>query len=212
MIKSICEHSVDLDLLNKDGWVMDFGSGVDFLFSKEMAKMGMNVISIDPNPKIVDIPNNEKIFYERCALVTDENLEYIDFDIFNDTDAASFVQTNFDVFFVKKMYKMSVVATTVKKLMKKYNIDVIDVLKLDIEGAEYKFLNSLEEPIAKQISIEFHDFRGMNPYYPENNIYYEKLFSKLSKWYNVAKHEITQHPGIGGPLGLNYWDSLLILK
>ncbi len=61
MVKDICEHSIDVDLLNSNGWVLDFGCGVDFLFSEEMAKMGMNVISIDPNPKIKDIPSNEKI-------------------------------------------------------------------------------------------------------------------------------------------------------
>lgn len=212
MVKDICEHSIDVDILSDNGWVLDFGCGVDFLFSKEMAKMGMNVISIDPNPKIKDIPENEKIHYENCALVTDENLEFIEFDIFNDTDAASFVQTKNEVFFIKKMYKTSVKTTTVSKLMEKYDIKTIDVLKLDIEGAEYDFLNKIDKPIAKQISIEFHDFRGMNPYYPNNNIYYDKLFEKLNKWYKIVKHEITQHPGIGGPLGLNYWDSLLILK
>lgn len=212
MIKDICEHSIDVDLLNKNGWVLDFGCGVDFLFSKEMANMGMQVISIDPNPRIKETPSDKNIHYERCALVTDENLEFIEFNIFNDTDAASFVKTNNDVFFIQKMYNTPVVTTTVKKLMTKYNIETIDVLKLDIEGAEYEFLNTINEPIAKQISIEFHDFRGMNPFYPNNEIYYEKLFEKLSQWYTVAKHEITQHPGIGGPLGLNYWDSLLILK
>lgn len=212
MIKNICEHSIDIDLLNKNGWVLDFGCGVDFLFSKEMIKMGMQVISIDPNPKINEIPNDENIHYERCALVTDENLEFIEFDIFNDTDAASCVKTQNDVFFIKKMYNTAVKATTLKKIIKKYNIEKIDVLKLDIEGAEYDFLNSIEGPIANQISIEFHDFRGMNPHYPNNNIYYEKLFDKLTKWYSIVKHEITQHPGIGGTSGLNYWDSLLILK
>lgn len=212
MIKEIYEHSVDIDLLKKGGWVLDFGCGVDFFFSKGMAELGMKVVSIDPNPKINKVPDIENIFYENSALVSDENLEYIEMDIFNNVDAASFVKTINDVSFVKKQYKINVKTTTLNKIIQKYDIDEIEVLKLDIEGAEYEFLNSIDRPIAKQISIEFHDFRGMNPYYPNNALYYEKLFEKLSKWYNVAKHKITQHPGIGGESGLNYWDSLLILK
>ena len=32
------------------------------------------------------------------------------------------------------------------------------MIKLDIEGAEYSVLMSIDSDIAKQISIEFHDF------------------------------------------------------
>lgn len=208
MISSIYEHSIDLDLLTPGGWVMDFGCGVDFNFSKKMLELGMNVIGIDPNPKIVNVPDG--IIYERMALVSDESINNVVLDIYNDTDAASIIKTINDVGFVSKTGSISVEATTINKLMLKYNIDKLDVLKLDIEGGEYSVLLNLE-PISKQISIEFHDFRGMNPYYPNNEEYYNSLRSHLVS-YDFVKHQIEQHRGIYGPQGLNYWDSLLILK
>lgn len=211
MIISISEHSVETDILTPGGWVMDFGCGVDFTFSMKMIEMGMKVISIDPNPNIINTPQLENLFYERKALVTDESIESISLDVFNDTDAASTIKTNNDISFVRKENTITVETTTLKKLMDKYKIDRLDVLKLDIEGTEYSVLMSIDSDIAKQISIEFHDFRGMNPYYPNNEMYYDELRLKLNN-YTFVKHEREQHLGIPGESGKNYWDSLLISK
>jgi FkbM family methyltransferase len=212
MIENIYEHSVRTDILTPGGWVIDFGCGVDFNFSKKMVEMGMKVISVDPNPRITSTPNIDNLFYERMALVVDDTIESIDLDIFNDTDAASTIKTNNDIGFVSKQNTISVEATTIKKLMDKYQIEKLDVLKLDIEGAEYSVLMSIDSEIANQISIEFHDFRGMNPNYPNNELYYDQLKEKLGNMYSFVKHEKEQHRGIPGHLGLNYWDSLLVSK
>ena len=209
MIINISEHSIETDLLTPGGWVMDFGCGVDFNFSKKMVEMCMKVISIDPNPNIVDVPQIENLFYERMALVSDETIESISLDVFNDSDAASTIKTNNDIGFVSKQNTIEVAATTISKLMAKYKIDRLDVLKLDIEGAEYSVLMSIDNNITKQISVEFHDFRGMNPHYPDNEKYYDELKLKFSD-YSFVKHKIEQHPGIPGSSGENYWDSLLI--
>ena len=211
MIINISEHSIETDILTPGGWVMDFGCGVDFIFSKKMVEMGMKVISIDPNPNIKNVPQIENLFYERMALVVDESLESIDLDIFNDNDAASTIKTNNDVSFVSKNDTISVGATTIKKLMNKYGIEKLDLLKLDIEGAEYSVLMSLDPNVTKQISVEFHDFRGMNPKYPDNEEYYNELRTHL-KDYSFVRHLKEQHLGIPGNEGLNYWDSLFISK
>jgi 2-polyprenyl-3-methyl-5-hydroxy-6-metoxy-1,4-benzoquinol methylase len=65
MIIIISEHSIETDILTPGGWVMDFGCGVDFTFSMKMIEMGMKVISIDPNPNIINTPQLENLFYER---------------------------------------------------------------------------------------------------------------------------------------------------
>ena len=113
MISSIYEHSIDLDLLTPGGWVMDFGCGADFNFSKKMLDLGMNVIGIDPNPKIVNVPDG--IIYERMALVSDESINNVVLDIYNDTDAASIIKTINDVGFVSKTGSISVEETTKNK-------------------------------------------------------------------------------------------------
>jgi hypothetical protein len=52
----------------------------------------------------------------------------------------------------------------------------------------------------------------MNPYYPYNHKYYEKLLNKISDKFNVVKHELTDHLGFPVGQGLNYWDSLFVEK
>ena len=115
MIICISEHSVETDILTPGGWVMDFGCGVDLTFSMKMIEMGMKVISVDPNPNIINTPHLENLFYERKALVTDESIESISLDVFNDTDAASIIKTDNDISFVRKENTITVETTTIKK-------------------------------------------------------------------------------------------------
>jgi FkbM family methyltransferase len=52
-------------------------------------------------------------------------------------------------------------ALTVGSLMKRCGLDRIQLLKLDIEGAEFELLTSLPDPVLAaidQITVEFHDF------------------------------------------------------
>lgn len=211
MIKRYYEHSFDISLISAGGWGIDFGCGTDFYISKTMLDFGLKVIAVDPNPRIQSVLDSPDLFYENAALVSSET-QIAEFSLYNDTDAASFCQPKNDVFFLKKEETIKVATITLDKIMKKYGVEQFEILKLDIEGAEYDFLMSIEGPVAKQISIEFHDFRGLNPCYPDNELYYQKLFEKLSRWYKISKHNVEKHPGLSPPYCYNYWDSLLTLK
>jgi FkbM family methyltransferase len=69
-----------------------------------------------------------------------------------------------DVSLCKKYWSNSVEHVTVNavsfdKIIQKYNIKSVDLLKIDCEGAEYEILyesNSLKEHIIKNIVGEFH--------------------------------------------------------
>jgi FkbM family methyltransferase len=211
MIKRFYEHSFELDIINPGGWGVDFGCGSDFYISKTFLDFGLKTIAVDPNPAIKEIPKYENLYFENAALVIDDSSE-LNFHIYNDQDAASLKNPKNDVYFLQKLNSVVVKTTTIDKLMQKYDIHQFEILKLDIEGAEYDFLMTINKPIAKQISIEFHDFRGLNPYYPNNEKYYNELIKKLSPFYQVVKHNIEKHPGLSGPQSYNYWDSLFILK
>ena len=212
MIKRYYEHSFETDIITPGGWGIDFGCGTDFLISKTMLDFGLKVLSVDPNPRITVVPNLPNLYYENVALVTDKTCTSVSFSMYNDTDAASICIPKDDAGFLRKEQVVTVPAASIDKIMRKYKIDQFEILKLDIEGAEYDFLMSIDGPIAKQISIEFHDFRGLNPKYPNNEEYYGELFNKLSPWYKVVKHDIERHPGLAPPHCFNYWDSLLVLK
>lgn len=208
MIESILEHSIDISKLTK-GWVLDLGCGTDFGFAKKMVEFGCKVICIDPNPRIVPFVD-ENIFFESKAIVSN-NLKNIELVTYNDTDAATIISHNNEIEFLYEEDRIKVETITIEEIMKKYSVEFFDVIKFDIEGSEYELLMNMNHPISSQISVEFHDFRNMNPYYPDNEIYYDKLFKKIDEYYDIIKHQITNHPGFRKN-NSNYWDSLFVLR
>lgn len=68
--------------------------------------------------------------------------------------------------------EIRVPAITLENFINALNIKVIDILKIDIEGAEIRLFNSTPSSIikqAKQITIEFHAF--VKNFNIENNVY-----------------------------------------
>lgn len=211
MITTIYEHSLDTDLLQEGGWVLDLGCGVDFLFSIAMLEKGMKVLAIDPNPKISEFPKHPDLHFVNKAIVPKFSKDPIEFNLYNDVDAFSSIHTAHDVSFVKKNGKVLVETITIEELKKQFDIQHIELIKIDIEGAEYALLESFDHALSRQLSIEYHDFRGMNPHFPNNQLFHDKL--KKNLWfYDFVKYDIDQHKGISGDQGLNYWDCLLIEK
>jgi FkbM family methyltransferase len=204
---TILEHTIEETIIDKNGWILDLGC-VNFLFSNEMKKFCNNIICVDPNPNIINIP--EGLFYENVAVVIDENIDEIDYYIFNDIQGYSLLHMNND--FIQPINSMKIKTTTIKKIMKKYNIEKFELIKFDIEGSEYEILKNIDWGITKQISVEFHDFRNMNPNYPNNEEYYRGIFENNKHKYNFIRHEITDHPGFPFGMGRNYWDSLFVEK
>jgi hypothetical protein len=80
-----------------------------------------------------------------------------------------------------------------------------DLVKLDIEGAEFDVLEHWPGPVATQLSIEFHDAFDKRFY---DAAYFERLFAGPLADYRVVQHEAMRepYPDIG------HWDSLLVLK
>ena len=203
---TISEHTFNETLINKNGYVLDVGC-INFLFSNEIKEYCDNIICVDPNINISNIPDN--IIFENCALISGLEKE-VDFYMYNDIHGYSLIKKENEWCKLLGNYKSK--SMNLKSIMDKYNIKQFELIKFDIEGAEYDILNNIDWTISKQYSIEFHDFRFMNPYSPNNNEYYEKLFSTMLKYCDIIKHELTHHPGFPNGLGWNYWDSLFILK
>jgi FkbM family methyltransferase len=201
------EHTIEEKILNKNGWVLDLGC-VNFKFSEHMLTYCDNVISIDANPNIVN--TNDRIIYKNYAVVDSDKEMFIDYHIFNDKQGNSLLKPEKDWCVHEKTIKIP--TTTIHSLMIEYDINQFDLIKIDIEGSEYKLLENMDWTISKQYSVEFHDFRNMNPYYPNNELYYQKIFDDMLKYCDIIKHDRTDHPGFPLGQGSNYWDSLFILK
>lgn len=187
--------TIDRDLLRRNGWALDAGC-YGFNFAWQLTKWGLNVVALDPAPEI-KTPVNERIYFERIALLAHDvnEIEYVR-------------QANPHANFTRPPTGgYTVPATTIPALMAKYKVPLWEIVKLNIEGGEYAILDTWPGPIARQITVSFHDFLGRNPCErPED--YYGPMLGRLMRWYDVVQHEWTCRGGTE----YTYWDSLFVLR
>ena len=186
---TVAEHTYEETLLPEEAKVMDVGCR-GFLFTDELRRLGHLVYAIDieslwPRQNFICAIAGET---GRCMLKKS-----------SDPQATTILKSHgipldgFDV----PMY-------TIKDFSQMVKVDFWDIIKMDIEGSEYEVIMSLTEPPAKQLSIEFHLHTGV---YGIQDV--RKMEAKLhSLGYEFAKHVQTSQHG----MGMNYWDSLFILK
>lgn len=204
-IQTIAEHSVDLDLLS-GGICIDAGCR-GFLFSEAMRDMGLKVIAFDlekltPPP---EMQRPEEIQFLQMAIGTENKTAY--YVDTKDQQAKYISDAGLPVQMISLNYIYSMLDKFLLKhpaIIKSDNVD-IDILKMDIEGEEYRILSDPAfQPIPKQISVEFH----MHCHRALHDQYYDACLENLLKWYEPVQHELTQAHGAGW----NYWDSLFIRK
>lgn len=204
---TIAEHTIEESIIDRNGYVLDLGC-VNFGFANKIKKYCDNIICVDPNPTITEVP--DFVNYEKAALYYNDDLKEIEFNIYNDIQGYSILNPEKD--WCVLLNKIKVPTITITEIMKKYNIKQFELIKFDIEGAEYKILENIDWTISKQFSVEFHDFRFMNPNYPDNDLYYKNIFARMKDYCHIMQHSITDHEGFPNGLGRNYWDSLFVLK
>jgi hypothetical protein len=189
MIEQIGEHSVRTDLLSKCA-ILDAGCR-GFEFSRWFAERDHMVYACDPAPDI-DVPAFVNHFDRVALLGQSEYHHFFHFKICEDKNA-SHVAEDGDI----------IVEARIIQNWNFTKTNPCDVVKLDIEGSEYAVLADWPGPIAKQISVEFHEHCR-----PRGEETINRIIKHLEQWYRVEQHEKTdQHCA-----GKNYWDSLFILK
>ena len=147
--------------------VYSFGIGEDLSFSKSILdRFDAEIFAYDPTPKSIEYVHNSEIlnndrfhFYpfglsdklERVMFFLPQNDEWV--------SGSSVITKD------KKEKGIEVEMRDLYSLMVKNGHDHIDLLKMDIEGSEFKVVDSLERlvsqggviPDIKQICIEVHD-------------------------------------------------------
>ncbi len=192
---TIGEHTIDVSLLTRGGCVLDAGCR-DFTFAKGINKRGCLVAAIDADPTIED-PEHVGITYINRALAATEGRVYL---AMTPDPQARYITS-------KPLIgadSRSVWAHSIVSLSSHMGVEQWEVVKLDIEGAEYEILQQWPGgSIAKQISVEFHEHVRPRP-----QRIYDAIFKHLDQWYTVIQHEKTARHCCAA----NYWDTLLIRK
>lgn len=185
-VTTIAEHAVCLDELRKPANILDLGCR-DFQFTTYFDKRGDFVIPVDIDPKL------------------EGDRQYLNMAITDYTGLCGIKRTSDAQ--ATKMSRVigeeTVQCTTLEKLMENVNIPYFDLIKSDIESAEYEVIMSLTRPPSKQISIEFHLHTGG---YSKSEV--SIMVAKLhSLGYKTITHELTQAHG----MGWNFWSSLFMI-
>lgn len=144
--------------INSESIVISAGLGEDITFDDELINLfDCHVYGFDPTPKSIDYINSlnigEKFVFNAVALATEDGVLSFNLPLNENYISGSLENVNCG-------NTIEVNSTTISSLMRELKIDNIDILKIDIEGSEYKVLRQmLEQKIfPKQILVEFHHF------------------------------------------------------
>ncbi len=198
-LQVLSAHTIDLDLLPEIPLVLDVGCrNWDFTDDILRLRPKAQITAIDPGFDIRPHRNEAQVKFLRCALVgNDRNRAWC--HSFS-TGEANYVNQEVKAQEGESVYPVSCC-----------NMRLItpadqpwDVVKLDCEGSEFEILENWPGPIARQISVEFHDWGHLDRYSP---LYYFDLFAALGKFgYRLVQHELSKQGE-----GTGHWDSLLLL-
>lgn len=181
-IKVIAEHSVAMNLLPEKAKVLDLGCR-GFLFTDELRRLGHTVLA-------VDIDKLDRDDYLQMAVSFKVGRVGINRTL--DPQATCIKEGN------------EVDCIDLRTLLRESKLEMFDLIKMDIEGAEYDVIMTLVKAPCKQLSVEFHLHTGV--YNEDKVIEMEEKLHSLG--YVPAVHSKTKAHG----MGFNFWDSLWILN
>lgn len=186
-ITVIAEHSVCLGLLQPKSTILDCGAR-GFAFTHALRDLGHHVVPID-----IDRLHDGQAYYQ-CAVAD------------HDGKVAVLKSSDPQATRIDPDHEGSVPCYTLSTLSANFlhKNQLWDVIKIDIEGAEYSVIMAMDRPYARQLSIEFHLHTGIYTMVEMRRM--EANLKDLG--YKAVSHEYTTQHGAG----FNYWDSLFILK
>lgn len=193
MIETIDEKTVRTDLLSGLP-VLDAGAR-GFRFARWFAARGHRVVAMDPDPSIQD-PSISGVEFWSYALVGGPAVtDRVSLAMVEDPEAR-YIGTGGKT---ESVQAVSLLGVTYANKIERW-----DVVKLNIEGSEYEILEEWPGPVARQITVSFHEHtpRGRG----REGI--EKIVAHLQKWYRVESHKWEARYCAGE----NYWDSRFVLK
>lgn len=151
--------AVHLELLGPDSLVFSFGIGEDISWDLELIKkVDCRILGFDPTPKAKEFIKSKNLDeWPMCKLW------FFPVGVFDYDGTAHFdppQNPNWASYSIKENGEVSFRVKTLTTLMLElgHELDTIDVLKLDIEGAEHRVLKDVfaSRIFPKQILVEIH--------------------------------------------------------
>ena len=191
VLEVIDNHSVATGLL-RGGPVLDAGAR-GFRFSKWFAERGHEVYAVDPSPDIT-CPEYVRHFDRVALLGLHEHYHhFVNLEMDSPDKEAWFVTPGGTV----PAWNIHNWGWT--------ETNPWDLVKLNIEGAEFGVLKTWPGPIARQIVASFHQHC---PHAKRSEEEIASVVAHLEQWYETVRH-VKDDRYCAGP---NYWDSIWVLR
>jgi FkbM family methyltransferase len=154
-LMSVRGHHVLADMLNKNSVVVDLGAHFGQFSSQINVRFGCTCYAVEPNPSLFSkIPQTDHIRAFNCAIAGATGPAQ--FDVTDNRECSHLCiegQTS-------EGTAISVQAMTFGDFVNSNGLSQVDLLKIDIEGAEFDLFSSLSDDLLRgigQITVEFHD-------------------------------------------------------
>jgi FkbM family methyltransferase len=154
---------IDTNVLGKDPLVIDCGLGEDISFPTVfLKKFGGKVVGIETNPKSIrycvdHLPSNMVLIHKAFWIQAGETIEF-----FLPRSPAMVSGSLLPAHAYAGTEKISLQTTNLEEILQSLERNECDILKMDIEGAEYEVLKGLcisgEIRKVKQLLVEYHHF------------------------------------------------------
>ena len=189
----IDNHSVALEYLRK-GPVLDAGSR-GFVFSKFFAERGHKVVALDPGEdgfiptgvSFLPVALMAQTMDGRLVLTQDKEARYVIPEWKSADDQTARIK-----------------CLDIRAIMRDQSIDEWDLVKLNIEGAEFDVLSNWHPGVARQIVVSFHEHTAR----ARGRAAVDALVEKLAADYHVLRHVWDERYCAGS----NAWDTVLVRK
>lgn len=150
--------TVSTEKIDKNTILYSFGVGTDISFDTEMiSRYGLKVYAFDPTPKSIQWVKDQNLpkefIFEPHGLAAESG--EIEFTL---PENSNYVSGSIHNVLGSKGNTIRVPVKNLEEIMKSFSHTHIDILKMDIEGAEYDVIDYIidKKIDVKQILVEFH--------------------------------------------------------
>ena len=151
----VCDHTFSLDRTNDLAVVVDLGMNKGDFSQWIAGNTDARCYGAEPVPELFEsLPRSERIAARRVAIGGETGTKRLSIP---DRLCASLSETGL----IQAPRNIDVEVVTLSSFIAGYGITFIDLLKVDIEGAEIEVIRSMEDDLFArigQMTIEFHDF------------------------------------------------------
>jgi len=157
-ITSLVHHSISPDLLTADSVVLDLGANYGAFANATASRFRCDVYAVEASPRVF------------AKIPAGDFVKKFNFAICGRSGAVALnISSNHEVTSLKRLDNWEYIDTikveglSLDEFLKTESIPQIDLLKVDIEGAEIEVFNSCSDTFLRsidQITVEFHEWVG----------------------------------------------------